>query len=311
MRMQKSEDSSRLVRDNRMEIFSISVQAVLSQLLLGLINGAFYAVLSLGLAIIWGIVRVMNFTQGAQYMMGAFAAWMLGHYLGIGYWVALLLSPLIVGLIGVLLERLFIRRLYDLDHLYAMLLTFGLSILIEGIFRHFYGSSGQQYSIPPLLVGRMNLGFMVLPYYRAWVIAVSIIVCGTTWFVIERTKVGSYLRAAAENPTLLQAFGVNVPLLLALTYGASVALAAFAGVLAAPIYQVGALMGSNVIVVIFAVVIVGGMGSIGGSILSGFMLGLIEGVTKVFYAPASSTVIFVVMVLVQMFRPAGLFGRES
>jgi branched-chain amino acid transport system permease protein len=294
-----------------MDFFGIPPQALFGQLLLGLINGAFYAVLSLGLAVIFGMLNIINFTHGAQYMMGAFAAWFLLQYAGIGYWWALLISPIVVGATGVLIERTMLQRLYKLDHLYGLLLTFGLGLIIQGLFQNEYGSSGLPYRIPDALQGGQNLGFMFLPNYRAWVIGVSLFVCLTTWFVIERTKLGSYLRAATENPALVQAFGINVPRLITLTYGAGVGLAAFAGVLAAPIYQVSPLMGSNLIVIVFAVVVIGGMGSIMGAILTGFGLGLIEGLTKVFYPQASSTVIFVIMALVLLVKPAGLFGRSS
>jgi branched-chain amino acid transport system permease protein len=294
-----------------MDFFGIPPQALFGQLLLGLINGAFYAVLSLGLAVIFGMLNIINFTHGAQYMMGAFAAWFLLQYAGIGYWWALLIAPVVVGATGVLIERTMLQRLYKLDHLYGLLLTFGLALIIQGLFQNEYGSSGQPYRIPDALQGGQNLGFMFLPNYRAWVIGVSLFVCLSTWFVIERTKLGSYLRAATENPALVQAFGINVPRMITLTYGAGVGLAAFAGVLAAPIYQVSPLMGSNLIIIVFAVVVIGGMGSIMGAILTGFGLGLIEGLTKVFYPQASSTVIFVIMALVLLVKPAGLFGRSS
>ncbi|MHB8764571.1 MAG: branched-chain amino acid ABC transporter permease [Deferrisomatales bacterium] len=293
------------------EVFGIPIQALLGQLLIGLINGSFYAVLSLGLAIIFGLLNIINFTHGAQYMLGAFAAWMGLHYLGVNYWVALLLGPLLVGATGVVLERTLLRRLYQLDHLYGLLLTFGLALILEGVFRQAYGISGLSYPVPPLLQGGVNLGFMYLPIYRAWVVVASLVVCFATWYVIERTKVGAYLRAGTEKPQLLQAFGVNVPLLITLTYGYGVALAAFAGVLAAPIYQVNPVMGSNLIIVVFAVVVIGGMGSILGAIVTGVGLGLIEGLTKVFYPEASSIVVFVIMALVLLTRPAGLFGREA
>jgi branched-chain amino acid transport system permease protein len=293
------------------EIFGIPAAALFGQLLLGLINGAFYAILSLGLAVIFGLLNIINFTHGAQYMMGAFVAWMLLNYFGIGYWPSLVLAPLIVGLTGVLLERLFISRLYRLDHLYGLLLTFGFALVIEGLFRNQYGVSGLPYSIPPALAGGHNLGFMFLPTYRGWVVVASLVVCLATWFVIERTRLGAYLRAATENPTLLQAFGVNVPRLVTLTYGFGVALAAFAGVLAAPIYTVNPTMGANLIIVVFAVVVIGGMGSILGAIVTGFALGLIEGLTKVFYPEAAATVIFIIMALVLLVKPAGLFGREA
>lgn len=291
------------------QLLGIPPQALFGQLLLGLINGAFYAMLSLGLAVIFGLLNIVNFAHGALYMMGAFVAWFLLQYAGIGYWWALLLSPLIVGALGMAIERTMLRRLYQLDHLYGLLLTFGLALIIEGLFRNQFGSSGQPYAIPPQLMGGYNLGFMFLPTYRGWVVVASLAVCLLTWFVIERTKLGSYLRAATENPTLVQAFGINVPRMVTLTYGFGVALAAFAGVLAAPIYQVNPTMGSSLIIVVFAVVVIGGMGSIMGSIVTGFALGLIEGLTKVFYPEASNTVIFVLMAIVLLIRPAGLFGR--
>lgn len=282
-----------------------------AQLLVGLINGAFYAMLSLGLAVIFGLLNIINFTHGAQYMLGAFCAWFLLTWFGIGYWPALVIAPIAVGIVGVAIERLFLRRIARLDHLYGLLLTFGLALAIEGVFRQEYGSSGLPYSIPPELEGATNLGFMFLPNYRAWVIAISALVCGATWFVIERTRLGATLRAATENPALVRAFGIDVPRLVTLTYGAGAGLAAFAGVLAAPIYQVSPLMGSGIITVVFAVVVIGGMGSILGAIISGFALGLIEGLTKVFYPEASNTVIFVIMVIVLLIKPAGLFGRAS
>ena len=292
-----------------MDFFGIPPQALFGQLLLGLINGAFYAMLSLGLAVIFGMLNIINFTHGAQYMMGAFVAYFLLQYAGLGYWWALVLVPIVVGASGVVIERLMLRHLYKLDHLYGLLLTFGLALVIQGLFQNEFGSSGLPYRIPPELTGGQNLGFMFLPNYRAWVVAVSLAVCLATWFVIERTKLGSYLRAATENPALVQAFGINVPRMITLTYGAGVALAAFAGVLAAPIYQVSPLMGSNLIIIVFAVVVIGGMGSIMGAILTGFGLGLVEGLTKVFYPEASSTVIFVIMAIVLLIKPAGLFGR--
>jgi branched-chain amino acid transport system permease protein len=288
------------------ELLGVSPQALFGQLLLGLINGSFYALLSLGLAVIFGLMNVINFTHGAQYMMGAFAAWMLLNYLGIPYWGALVLAPILVGLTGVIVERLFISRLYHLDHLYGLLLTFGLALVLEGLFRRQYGISGLPYANP--LPGGTNLGFMFLPWYRAWVVAISLAVCLATWFLIERTKLGSYLRAATERPDLVQAFGINVPRMVTLTYGFGVGLAALAGVLAAPIYSVNPIMGANLIIVVFAVVVIGGMGSIMGSILTGFGLGLLEGLTKVFYPEASNTVIFVIMAIVLMLRPQGLFG---
>ena len=291
------------------ELLGIAPPALFGQLLLGLINGSFYAILSLGLAVIFGMLNVINFAHGALYMIGAFVAWMLLQYLGIGYWAALLISPVVVDLLGALIERTLLRRLYHLDHLYGLLLTFGLALIFEGMFRYEFGSSGQPYSIPEALTGGNNLGFMFLPNYRGWVVVASLVVCLSTWFVIERTKLGSYLRAATENPTLVSAFGINVPRMILLTYAFGVGLAAFAGVLAAPIYQVSPLMGSNLIIVVFAVVVIGGMGSIMGSIVTGFGLGVIEGLTKVFYPEASTTVIFLVMAIVLLIRPAGLFGR--
>ncbi len=288
------------------ELLGVPPQALLGQLLLGLINGAFYALLSLGLAVIFGLMNVINFTHGAQYMMGAFAAWMLLKFFGIPYWGALILAPLIVGAIGIVIERLLISRLYHLDHLYGLLLTFGLGLIIEGLFRQRFGASGLAFANP--IPGGQNLGFMFLPWYRGWVVIFSLFVCLTTWWLIERTKLGSYLRAATERPELVQAFGIDVPRMITLTYGGGVALAALAGVLAAPIYTVNPTMGSNLIIVVFAVVVIGGMGSIMGSIITGFGLGLIEGLTKVFYPEASNTVIFVIMAIVLMVRPQGLFG---
>jgi branched-chain amino acid transport system permease protein len=282
-----------------------------AQLLVGLINGAFYAMLSLGLAVIFGLLNIINFTHGAQYMLGAFCAWFLLNWLGIGYWPSLVIAPIVVGITGIVIERFLLRRIARLDHLYGLLLTFGLALVIEGVFRQQYGSSGQPYTIPAELQGARNLGFMFLPNYRAWVILFSLSICLATWFVIERTRLGAYLRAATENPVLVQAFGIDVPRMVTLTYGGGVALAALAGVMAAPIYQVSPLMGSNIIIVVFAVVVIGGMGSILGAIVSGFALGLIEGLTKVFYPEASSTVIFVIMALVLLVRPAGLFGRAA
>jgi branched-chain amino acid transport system permease protein len=294
-----------------MEIFGIPLQAFLGQLLLGLVNGAFYAMLSLGLAVIFGLLGVVNFAHGALYMLGAFAAWIMLDKFGINYWAALLLAPLTVGLLGVVIERLFLKHLYKLDPLYGLLLTFGLALIFEGIFRELYGASGQNYDVPELLSGATNLGFMVLPNYRAWVVLVSLLVCLGTWYLIERTRLGAYLRAGTENAALVQAFGINVPMMVMLTYGAGAALAALAGVLAAPIIQVNPLMGSNLIIVVFAVVVIGGMGSIMGSILTGLGLGVVEGLTRVFYPEASSIVVFVIMVIVLMFRPAGLFGKEA
>ena len=294
-----------------MEIFGIPLQAFLGQLLLGLVNGAFYALLSLGLAVIFGLLGIVNFAHGALYMLGAFAAWIMLDQFGINYWFALVLAPLTVGLLGVVIERVFLKRLYKLDPLYGLLLTFGLALIAEGIFRELYGVSGQSYNVPELLSGATNLGFMVLPNYRAWVVAVSLAVCLGTWYLIERTRLGAYLRAGTENAALVQAFGINVPLMVTLTYGAGAALAGLAGVLAAPIIQVNPLMGSNLIIVVFAVVVIGGMGSIMGSILTGLGLGIIEGLTRVFYPEASSIVVFVIMVIVLMIRPAGLFGKEA
>ncbi|HTS02210.1 MAG TPA: branched-chain amino acid ABC transporter permease [Thermoanaerobaculia bacterium] len=285
------------------------IQVLSGQLLIGLINGSFYALLSLGLAIIFGLLNVVNFAHGAQYMLGAFVAWMGLRYLGVGYWWALLLTPVVVGLLGIVFERLCLRRLYGLDPLYGLLLTFGLALVLEGIFQNAFGISGNSYPVPALLQGGTNLGFMYLPRYRAWVVLVSLAVCFGSWFVIERTRLGAYLRAGTENPVLLQGLGVNVPLMFSLTYGYGVALAAFAGVMAAPIYQVTPLMGSSVIIVVFAVVVIGGMGSILGSILTGLGLGLVEGLTKFLYPPASDVVVFAVMALVLLVRPAGLFGR--
>jgi branched-chain amino acid transport system permease protein len=293
------------------DIFGIPIQALMGQLLIGLINGSFYALLSLGLAIIFGLLNIINFAHGAQYMMGAFCAWFLLTKLGLGYWWALAIAPLAVGLTGVIIERLMLSRLYQLDHLYGLLLTFGLALIIQGLFRNEFGSSGQPYAIPAELSGGRNLGFMFLPNYRAWVIAASLVICLSTWFVIEKTKLGSYLRAATENPALVQAFGINVPRMITLTYGFGVALAALAGVMAAPIYSVSPLMGADLIIVVFAVVVIGGMGSIMGAIVTGFALGLIEGLTKVFYPQASNTVIFIIMAIVLMIKPAGLFGTQK
>jgi len=292
------------------EIFGVPTQALFGQLLIGLINGSFYALLSLGLAVIFGLLNIINFTHGAQYMMGAFAAYFLLNKLGLNYWWALVLGPLCVGASGVVVERLMLSRLYKLDHLYGLLLTFGLALIFQGIFRHQFGSAGLPYAMPEQLTGGTNLGFMFLPKYRAWVIVASLAVCVGTWFVIERTKLGAYLRAATENPAIVQAFGVNVPRMITLTYGFGVALAGLAGVMAAPIYQVNPLMGADTIIVVFAVVVIGGMGSIMGAILTGFGLGLVEGLTKVFYPEASNTVIFVIMALVLMVRPQGLFGSR-
>jgi branched-chain amino acid transport system permease protein len=293
------------------ELFGVPTQALFGQLLIGLINGSFYALLSLGLAVIFGLLNIINFTHGAQYMLGAFCAYFLLHKLGLGYWWSLAVAPLVVGLLGVIIERTMLKPLYKLDHLYGLLLTFGLALVIQGVFRNEFGSSGLPYPIPQELTGSRNLGFMFLPNYRAWVIVASLVVCVGTWFVIERTRLGAYLRAATENPALVQAFGINVPRMITLTYGFGVALAAFAGVMAAPIYQVSPQMGADLIIVVFAVVVIGGMGSIMGSILTGFGLGVIEGLTKVFYPEASNTVIFIIMALVLLVRPAGLFGSQK
>ena len=284
---------------------------MLSQLLLGLVNGSFYAILSLGLAVIFGLLNVINFAHGALFMLGAMLTWMAMNYFGINYWVMLIVAPLIVGVFGILIERLLLRWIYKLDHLYGLLLTLGLTLMIEGVFRSIYGVSGLGYDTPELLEGATNLGFMIMPNYRAWVVVASIVVCIATWYVIEKTKLGSYLRAGTENPRLVEVFGINVPVMITLTYAFGAALAAFAGVLAAPIYQVTPLMGQNLIIVVFAVVVIGGMGSIMGSILTGLGLGVIEGFTKVFYPEASSTVVFVIMAIVLLIRPAGLFGKEK
>jgi len=293
------------------EIFGIPSQALFGQLLLGLINGSFYALLSLGLAVIFGMLNIINFTHGAQYMMGAFAAYLLLQYTGMGYWTALIVAPILVGITGVIIERLFLQWLYKLDHLYGLLLTFGLGLIIEGLARNHYGSAGLPYAMPDSLRGGQNLGFMFLPNYRAWVVVLSLAVCLATWFVIERTRLGAYLRAATENPTLVRAFGINVPRMITLTYGFGVGLAALAGVMAAPVYNVSPQMGSSLIIVVFAVVVIGGMGSIMGAIVTGFGLGVIEGLTKVFFPEASNTVIFIIMAIVLLVRPAGLFGRTA
>jgi branched-chain amino acid transport system permease protein len=293
------------------ELLGIPPQALFGQVFLGLINGSFYAMLSLGLAVIFGMLNVINFAHGALYMTGAFAAYFLLEYAGIGYWPALVLAPLIVAAFGIVLEKTMLSRLYKLDHLYGLLLTFGLALIIEGMFQHWYGVSGQPYMTPSELMGGYNLGFMFLPAYRGWVVVASIVICFATWYLIERTRLGAYLRAGTENPTLLRAFGINVPLMMTLTYGFGAGLAALAGVLAAPIYSVNPLMGSHLIIVVFAVVVIGGMGSILGAIVSGFALGVIEGLTKVFYPEASNIVIFVVMAIVLLLKPAGLFGREA
>lgn len=292
-------------------MFGISTQALFGQLLLGLINGSFYALLSLGLAVIFGLLNIINFAHGALYMMGAFVAYLIGAHMGLDYWAALIVAPLVVGAFGVILERTMLQRIAQLDHLYGLLLTFGLALIIQGVFLNQYGSSGMPYQIPKQLTGGQNLGFMFLPNYRAWVVCFSLFVCLATWFVIERTKLGSYLRAATENPALVRAFGINVPRMITLTYGFGVALAALAGVLSAPINQVRPMMGADLIIVVFAVVVIGGMGSIMGSIVTGFMLGLVEGLTKVFYPEASNTVVFVIMAIVLLVKPAGLFGRNA
>jgi branched-chain amino acid transport system permease protein len=292
-------------------IFGVPSAVLFGQLLIGLINGSFYALLSLGLAVIFGMLNIINFAHGAQYMMGAFAAYLLLQITGLGYWPALIVVPIIVGIVGVIIERVFLQWLYKLDHLYGLLLTFGLALIIEGVARNYFGSAGLPYSLPDSLGGGQNLGFMFLPNYRAWVIGVSLVICFGTWFAIERTRLGAYLRAATENPTLVRAFGINVPRMITLTYGFGVALAAFAGVMAAPIYNVSPQMGSELIIVVFAVVVIGGMGSILGAILTGFGLGIVEGLTKVFFPEASNTVIFVIMAIVLLVRPAGLFGRRA
>lgn len=292
-------------------IFGVPAAAFFGQLLLGLINGAFYALLSLGLAIIFGLLKIINFAHGAQYMLGAFAAYLLLHMLGINYWAALFLAPLIVGTIGALIERYLLRRITHIDHIYGLLLTFGLALIIQGLFTNLFGVSGNRYPVPSELMGGINLGFMFLPYYRAWVVLIALVVCIGVWFLIEKTKLGGYLRAGTENPAIMQAFGINVPLLVTLTYGFGVALAAFAGVLAAPIYSVAPGMGANLLIVVFAVVVIGGMGSIMGAILTGLVMGIVEGLTKVYYPEASNTVIFLVMIFVLLLRPAGLFGKEA
>jgi branched-chain amino acid transport system permease protein len=299
------------VSENNMNIFGIPLQAMMSQLLLGLVNGSFYAMLSLGLAIIFGLLNVINFAHGTLYMLGAFVAWMGLTYLGLNYWEMLILAPLVVGLFGIVIEKTMLRWLYKLDHLYGLLLTFGITLMVEGIFRSIYGVSGQPFSVPQALQGATDLGFMVLPNYRAWVVFASLTVCFSTWFVIEKTRLGAYLRAGTENPKLVEAFGINVPRMVTLTYGFGVALAAFAGVLAAPVIQVSPLMGSNLIITVFAVVVIGGMGSILGAIVTGMALGVIEGLTRVFYPELSATIVFIVMAIVLMIRPAGLFGREK
>lgn len=294
-----------------MEIFGIPLQAMMSQLLLGLVNGSFYAMLSLGLAVIFGLLNVINFSHGALYMLGAFLAWMGMEYLGLNYWVMLIAAPIVVGIFGIIMERSLLQWLYKVDHIYGLLLTFGVTLILEGVFRSIYGVSGQPYSVPEALAGATDLGFMILPNYRAWVVLASVLVCLVTWYVIEKTKLGAYLRAGTENPKLVEAFGINVPLMVTLTFGFGVALAAFAGVLAAPIIQISPLMGSNLIIVVFAVVVIGGMGSILGSIITGLGLGVIEGLTRVFYPQLSATVVFIIMIIVLMVRPAGLFGKEK
>ncbi|HET9642171.1 MAG TPA: branched-chain amino acid ABC transporter permease [Burkholderiaceae bacterium] len=293
------------------EIFGIPIPALLGQLLLGLVNGSFYAVLSLGLAVIFGLLGIVNFAHGALYMIGAYVTWMAMEYLGIGYWWSLLLAPLAVGILGVIIERTMLKHLYQLDPLYGLLLTFGLALIFEGVFRDRFGVSGQQYPVPEQLSGATNLGFMILPNYRGWVVFASLAICLATWFVIEKTRLGATLRAGTENPSLVQAFGINVPLMVTLTYAGGAALAAVAGVLAAPVIQITPLMGSHLIIVVFAVVVIGGMGSILGSIITGLLLGLIEGLTKVVYPEASNIVVFVIMAIVLMIRPAGLFGKEK
>ncbi|MCI3207081.1 MULTISPECIES: branched-chain amino acid ABC transporter permease [Pandoraea] len=294
-----------------MELLGIPLPALLSQLLLGLVNGSFYAMLSLGLAVIFGLLNVINFAHGALFMLGAMLAWMGGNYLGLNYWVMLILAPVVVGVIGIVIERTMLRWIYKLDHLYGLLLTFGITLVLEGVFRSIYGVSGQPFDAPEALSGATNLGFMFMPNYRAWVVVASLVVCFATWFIIEKTKIGAYLRAGTENPKLVEAFGVNVPLMITLTYGFGVALAAFAGVLAAPVIQISPLMGQSMIITVFAVVVIGGMGSIMGSIVTGLMLGVIEGFTKVFYPEASATVVFFIMVIVLLLRPAGLFGKQK
>ena len=293
------------------DIFGIPIQAFLGQILLGLVNGSFYAILSLGLAVIFGLLNVINFAHGALYMLGAFLAWMGLQYLGLNYWVMLIVAPILVGIFGMIIERLLLRHLYKLDHLYGLLLTFGIALMIEGIFRSFYGVSGQPYPTPESLRGAVNLGFMILPIYRGWIVLASVIVCLFTWFMIEKTRLGSLVRAGTENPKLVEAFGINGPLMITLTYGFGVALAGFAGVLAAPVLQVSPLMGANLIIVVFAVVVIGCMRSIMGSIVTGLGLGVIEGLTKVFWPEASSTVVFIIMAIVLLLRPAGLFGKEK
>src|SRR5919199_4701856 len=292
-------------------LLGIPPQALFGQLLIGLINGAFYALLSLGLAVIFGLLNIISFTHGAQYMLGAFCAWFLLNYLGLGYWWALVIAPLAIGILGAVIERVLLRQIRGLDHIYGLLLTFGLALVIQGVFRNYFGASGLPYQVPKELAGGQNLGFMFLPNYRGWAVVASLVVCLGTWLVIEKTKLGAYLRAATENATMVQAFGIDVPRMVMLTYAFGAGLAALAGVLAAPIYQVSPLMGADIIIVVFAVVVIGGMGSIMGSIITGFALGVIEGLTKVFYPQASNTVIFVIMAIVLLVKPAGLFGRAA
>ncbi|PTB99812.1 branched-chain amino acid ABC transporter permease [Marinobacter sp. Z-F4-2] len=293
------------------EIFGMPVQVIMGQMAIGLINGSFYAILSLGLAIIFGLLNIINFSHGALYMLGAFIGWILLTYFGVNYWISLIIVPIVVGFFGIIIERLLIRKLYHVDHMYGLLLTFGIALMIQALFLNIFGVSGQIYEVPDLLKGTLNLSFMYLPVYRGWIIIASIVVCFSTWYLIERTKLGSYLRAATENPTLVQAFGIRVPILITLTYGAGVGLAAFAGVLAAPVYQVSPIMGVDLVIIVFAVVVIGGMGSIGGAIVAGFGLGIIEGLTRVFYPEASNVVIFVVMVIVLLVKPSGLFGKAA
>lgn len=292
-------------------LFDINVFGLFGQLLIGLINGSFYALLSLGLAIIFGLLKIINFAQGALYMLGAFMAWMVLQYFGINYWAALFIVPLAVGLIGVIMERFLLRRISNEDHLYSLLLTFGIALILQGVFTHIFGSSGLSYKIPAELKGGFKLPFMYLPTYRAWIIVVSLLVCGLTWYMIEKTKLGAYLRAGTENPKLMQAFGINVPLIVTLTFGFGVGLAGLSGVLAAPIYSVSPYMGADLLIVVFAIVVIGGMGSIGGAILTGLAMGILEGLTKYFYPEASTTIIFVVMVIVLLLKPSGLFGKEA
>ncbi|WP_203301501.1 branched-chain amino acid ABC transporter permease [Marinobacter sediminum] len=292
-------------------IFGVPLAVLSGQLLIGVINGAFYALLSLGLAVIFGLLKIINFAHGAMYMLGAMVTVIMFDVMGVNYWVALFMAPLLVGAVGVLIEYFLLRRIAGQDHIYSLLLTFGIALLMQGVLTNIYGVSGMRYSMPDLFKGGINLGFMFLPYYRAWVIGIALVVCFGTWFMIEKTKLGAYLRAGTEDAQLMQGFGINVPLLISLTYGFGVALAAFAGVLAAPIYSVTPVMGSHILITVFAVVVIGGMGSIGGAIITGILMGVVEGLTKTFYPPASSAVIFLVMVVVLMFRPAGLFGKEA